>query len=455
MNQYLRRHAEPEAASAWHMPTALHWSHVLVIPACNESTGLLRSPPPCDGRSLLILVINQPPAAADETRENNRTLADAVQRKSELVWKSPGSKEGLAHTSQLKLFSDVTAERDVLLVDRFSPGWELPLKGGVGHARKIGADLAAALIDRGSIASSWIHCSDGDVELPETYFTCVSRQGPDEAFCAALVYPFRHVASADGETDAAVLQATRLYELSLRYYRAGLGFAGSPYAFHTIGSTMAVNALHYTKVRGFPKRNAGEDFYLLNKLAKVGTVQELEASANCRPIRIGARRSNRVPFGTGAAVGQMLERGEPLDHHRFYHPAVFHLLKTWLESFDRVWESRDSGFHESVPRVHLDGPEGPKAHSALLDTLDDLGAGQAFQHAFAQSADLPQFRRQMHTWFDAFRTLKLVHGLRERTFTSLSYRQLLAHPMVEELIRTDPEFGLFEALSRKGNGYND
>ena len=49
-------------------------------------------------------------------------------------------------------------------------------------------------------------------------------------------------------------------------------YARSPYAFHTIGSTMAVSANHYAKVRGFPKREAGEDFYLLNKLAKVKTL---------------------------------------------------------------------------------------------------------------------------------------------------------------------------------------
>ena len=67
--------------------------------------------------------------------------------------------------------------------------------------------------------------------------------------------------------------------LSLRYYVAGMKYARSHLThFHTIGSTMAVRASYYAKVRGFPKREAGEDFYLLNKLAKVGTVLELEAS---------------------------------------------------------------------------------------------------------------------------------------------------------------------------------
>ena len=78
---------------------------------------------------------------------------------------------------------------------------------------------------------------------------------------------------------------SRLYEYSLRYYVAGLTYAQSPYAFHTIGSTMAVNAEHYASVRGFPRREAGEDFYLLNKLAKVGSVHTLEENNAMRSDR--------------------------------------------------------------------------------------------------------------------------------------------------------------------------
>ncbi len=82
-----------------------------------------------------------------------------------------------------------------------------------------------------------------------------------------------------------VFLATQLYELSLRYYVAGMKFARSPYAFHTIGSSMAVSPVHYARVRGFPKREAGEDFYLLNKLAKLGSVLELDRGSDLRSYR--------------------------------------------------------------------------------------------------------------------------------------------------------------------------
>jgi hypothetical protein len=41
---------------------------------------------------------------------------------------------------KLNLLRDPLATRDVLPVDRFSAGRKLPVTGGVGHARKIGAD---------------------------------------------------------------------------------------------------------------------------------------------------------------------------------------------------------------------------------------------------------------------------------------------------------------------------
>ena len=35
-------------------------------------------------------------------------------------------------------------------------------------------------------------------------------------------------------------------------------------------------------------------------------------------------------------------------------------------------------------------------------------------------------RRRFHTWFDAFRTLKLVHALRDEGLPSLAWREALA-----------------------------
>ncbi len=117
--------------------------------------------------------------------------------------------------------------------------------------------------------------------------------------------------------------ATALYELRLHHYVRGLEYAGSPYAFHTLGSCLAVSFEGYAQVRGFPKRSGGEDFHLLNKLAKTGPVIRL--AGDC--IELASRHSQRAPFGTGAAVARISNAGMPLTLPLFYHPACFAALR--------------------------------------------------------------------------------------------------------------------------------
>jgi len=432
MEKYLRLYAEPEIEALDGLPGQEPWANVLVIPACNEATGFLRSPPPSDGRSLMILVINESESAPRHVSLSNRALAAAVQERFEPQWQSGNGTAGF----KLSVYQDLLAPRDVLLVDRFNVGQQLPAKGGVGHARKIGADLAASLIHRKRISSSWIHCSDGDVHLPDTYFACSNAVQDTGGTYSALVYPYHHCDEQDGAGNTEVVFATQLYELSLRYYVAGMKHARSPYAFHTIGSTMAVRASHYAKVRGFPKREAGEDFYLLNKLAKVGTVLELEPGPDCKPIRIAARRSDRVPFGTGAAVNKITALSDPVTDFRYYHPAVFELLRLWLQAWPVIWQSRSSDVTDDI------FPDRP-GRQLLTKCLREMGTRKALEHAFRQSKDLDQFTRQMHTWFDAFRTLKLIHALRDNDLSSISYTTLKANHTFQLLLSEDVGLSTF------------
>ena len=442
MKKYLQTYAEPEITALDGLPDQAAWQNVVVIPACNETAGLLRSPPPCGGRSLMILVINEPENAAQNVSSNNRALAAAVQERFMPLWQS-------APDPGLSLWGDTLAERDLLLVDRFSDGRRLPARGGVGFARKIGADLALSLIHLQRINAGWIHCTDADVQLPETYFKRSNAIKDPGSKYSALIYPFSHSDDRDRSESREVIMATHLYELSLRYYVAGLKFARSPYAFHTIGSTMAVSAIHYAKVRGFPKREAGEDFYLLNKLAKVGSVLELSLSLNNQAIEIASRRSDRVPFGTGAAVNKITALADPPSEFRFYDPAVFELLKRWLQRLPAIWQSGSNV-------LTIDVLGGQPGHQNQMDRLQALLAGlkgikteQALEHAFRQSKDLHQFTRQMHTWFDAFRTLKLIHSLRDNYLPSISYAMLKVNPVFKLLLIKDPDlFAFHQQLSK-------
>ena len=392
--KYLARYAEPEAALAQALlPTTAkphNWQYCLVIPAYKESpafyqrlaTTLLKQ-----HAVLLILVINQP------------DCLNAVNSSNRYLWQSliDDTHGGQAHHN-LQLRNIPATNSALLLVDRFSPEQQIPEKQGVGLARKIGADIALTLIDSKHIARPWIYTSDADAHLPDDYFSVLDgdTSSNHRGQSAAVVYPFKHLCD-----DGPVGQATQLYEQRMQQYVDGLHSAGSPYAFQTIGSAIAVSAKHYAEVRGFPKRSGGEDFYLLNKLAKTGAINKLQEPE----IIIEARQSDRVPFGTGPAISKLLLEKNIQQAKIFYHPQIFVALKTWLETM---------AMSQTHKLNELPLP------ASTLKALQSIGASKAIEAARRISASEQSYNKHLHTWFDAFKTLKFVHHLRENGYPNRS-----------------------------------
>ena len=401
-NQYLDRYAEPEARELGRL--GRRFGHVLTIPAYGEGRELLRAlasiPPGVLGDVLTVLVVNGRADAPASMRAANLAMLEQLRaERGRGIALGPGASVHEHPRGAL------------LLVDRATRGRELPPRHGVGLARKIAADIALALWSRGDIASPWIHCTDADVLLPPDYFEAASAAVAGDSD-AALLYPFRHV----GATPQALA-----YEISLRYYVAGLRFAGSPYAFHTIGSTLAVHALAYARVRGFPKRLAGEDFYLLNKLAKVGTMRALDGE----PIRLSARTSQRTPFGTGRALG----RAEYHECDRaplcVYHPDVFSDLGAWLQTLDALAAAGDRADPGELLAKQIGAWPAADARR-LREQLERTGAWAAALIGVRRCRTPITRAKHLHAGFDAFRTLKLIHALRAAGLRSIPLREALS-----------------------------
>jgi len=398
VRQYLARHATAEVGLA--DAISERYRAVLVVPAFREAPGLLAqyrtALAQAPGRVLTLVVVNAAQAHAQASWPLHRELlqelrgASARQLRSEHAW--------LARH----------ADTDVLCIDRAHPERCFPDGQGVGLARRIGCDVALALYAAGRIEDPFMYCTDADAELPAGYFG-----GPAlGADVAGLVFPFWHEPGGDPPIDA----ATALYELGLRYYVDGLAQAGSPFAFHTVGSALGVRATAYAAVRGFPKRLAGEDFYVLNKLAKVGTIARVAQA----PIRLRSRASLRTVHGTGAAAVRLAAQADASETP-FYHPGIFPLLGLWLGTLARFARTRQL----ALVRAEFEAAAG-ESSAALQEVLDELGAWPALEQAAAQCHGAPALLGRLHTWFDAFRTLKLVHGLRQRGWPSLPFRDALA-----------------------------
>lgn len=424
VRKYLTGYSEPEVTQLSNIHT--HYDHTLIIPLYDESfervERILRTDFSfrCSRNHqsvLFVLVVNCPESGDCAAEARTILLLEELEACLQLIFKNDNVAYG-----------ELLPERGVIVVDRCTQGQQLPKKQGVGLARKIGADIAAYLMANKTIRSRWIHSTDADVVLPERYFDCVNIDAvpPRETSeSIALVYPFNHVAEAGYEV------ASELYDWSLRYYVESIRWAGSTYAYHTIGSLIAVDFEAYAKVRGFPKRSGGEDFYLLNKLAKVGRVSSLTAPV----IDISARPSQRVPFGTGPAICKITENQHAVATHVFYHPAIFSQLKIVYATINQCWGAKEKlALRSSTDILEVLKIEGM---SALLgDALDALGFPAACQHAVNQSRTELQFIKQMTVWFDAFKTLKFVHYLRDHGYSSITLKALLhnTNNLSEELV---------------------
>jgi hypothetical protein len=380
VRQYLDRHAEPAAALGASLQG--RYSRALVIPAYGESDSLDRSigsiPGDAVAPTLVLVVLNAHVDSPAWVAQANRETRDRLRARYPLA--SGVGPQFTLHDTPFGALAMLEAT--------------LPARQGVGLARKIGHDFALGAWAAGKVRSNLLYCADADVELPPDHFSAPA--GP----AAAVLAPFRHHAG-EGVDEAHAC----VYDLWLRYLVLGLSWAGSPYAYHAIGSTIAVDAGSYARVRGFPRRVAAEDFHMLGKLAKVGRIVTSSAS----PMSITARLSDRVPFGTGRSMVEAASRGtDALE--RFPHPDVFRCLKALLAACDQSLETGTPLVPLLSRRLGEEGVE-PENPLAVVIELEIEGA---LERARAAAADPARRRRAFSQWLDAFRTMKLMHLLRDR-----------------------------------------
>lgn len=390
IEKYLSRHAEKEIFALEDF--CLKFSHVLTIPTYNETIENINKILDSlnESNTLVILVVNAMTSSSDSGISANVRLIKAIQQAYSTIWKSKRGNISLNETKQGGL----------LLVNRSTNTLFLPPKTGVGLARKIAADMALQLIQRGNVTSPWIHCTDADVVLPDGYF----HYTKNIMGCSAAVYPYIHSANTQ---DPIHLKALAMYEFSLRHYVEGLRYAGSQHAYHTIGSTLAIHYESYTKVRGFPIRESGEDFYILNKLSKVGNIAHLEGN----PIIIEGRISDRVPFGTGKSIEKIAGLPNMEENYLFYNPVIFDKLKIWIDIIKQF------NAHSTVEKITENLINQQENH--LLAALENIGAFSAIQRALSSSQKEAICQKHLTIWFDSFRTLKLIHTLRELGYPSV------------------------------------
>lgn len=306
-------------------------------------------------------------------------------------------------------FSSVGNPKNVFLLKDFN----LPKKhAGVGLARKLLMDEAVRRFEMVGNKNGLIVCFDADSEVEENYFITLEKffleNEKIEAAGLHFEHPFEELPENSSERKAIVD-----YELHLRYYIQALKFANHPFAFHTIGSSMVVKNSAYQAYGGMNKRKAGEDFYFLQKIIPHGGFGEIYETK----VIPSPRESNRVPFGTGKAVGEFLN--QKATEYNTYNFEIFKALKPLFESSAFFYDSDLKGFKTFIS----------ENCELLYEFFEENNLWLNFEEVKKNTNNIKSFEKRYFNWLNAFMALKMVHYLEvyyKKQPISLSSKLLLA-----------------------------
>jgi hypothetical protein len=143
------------------------------------------------------------------------------------------------------------------------------------------------------------------------------------------------------------------------------------------------------------RRQAGEDFYFLHKLTKLGTILEI----NDAYVYPSARVSDRVPFGTGASMTKWMNNAEDLS--LTYNFSAFIDLKKFFDTVDSFF-----GLSENPDTLIFSLPDSVREYLSTINFTNKL------TEIKQNSSSLISFRKRFFQFFDAFiilRFLNLAH----------------------------------------------
>ena len=363
---------------------------IIVVPAYNEPgiVTLLDSligcdPPVC--RCEMIIVINAPAGASEDEILNNENSVAAIER-----W---------------KLYN-----RDCFFDTHIINTGRSALKDwGVGLARKTGMDEALRRFDQLNNPDGIIVCLDADCTVDPGYFVALESDfllKPDKFACSIA---FEHELPGETAGRNSIIQ----YELHLRYLLQAQKYCGYSNAFHTVGSAMAVRASRYVKCGGMNRKQAGEDFYFIQKLVEMGGFFSL-TSATVRP---SARQSHRVPFGTGAMMRKMAEATGDILYT--YNVKAYQELKLFFSMTGKFRSVRT----EELAACYKDLPPGLRnfvSESDFIRKLTEIRDNTSVELTFI---------RRFFVWFNMFRIVRYLNhnhtGFFERQAVALAAKELL------------------------------
>jgi hypothetical protein len=353
---------------------------IVVIPSYNEPgiCQLIDSLAVCDEPGCkveVIIIVNAPAGATPESIENNKVTLKNIKS-----WKKKNN------NCFFRLFPYMAGQPSI-------NGW------GVGFARKTGMDEAVRRFNCINNPEGVILNLDADCLVEKNYFVSVFNELVKIRDHTACSIYFEHPVSGSDFPEK-IYKYITYYELHLRYYFQALSASGFPYVFHTVGSAIAVKALPYIKAGGMNRRQAGEDFYFIQKLVPAGGYFSL----NSTTVYPSPRASSRVPFGTGAAIGKLTEEGSPT--FLTYNMLAFKELRFFFGMTEAFYKSNS----EELPKCYERFPEGLKLFLNKKEWIEKM------LEIKNNTSGLSSFKKRFFGWFNMFRIVKYMNYVHLKYF---------------------------------------
>lgn len=266
---------------------------------------------------------------------------------------------------------------------------------GVGHVRKILMDTAIDYFNKINRVGGIIINLDADCTVDKNYLGIIKNYYESSNSKSAVSIGFKH--RFDG-LSVEEIKACELYEYHLNDYIDKQRKYNYPFAFHTLGSCFAVKAEAYCEQGGMNQRQAGEDFYFLHKFSILNQLGEIK-SPIVFPL---GRKSDRVPFGTGRAITQIIGGDSWFMYNELAIELFCGLMEYACQCDFNNWELLISEYLSDKPVLidfmHLNN---------MWGVLNSIGRNSASQESFSKS---------LSRFFDPFRLMKWLHFARNHGY---------------------------------------
>ncbi|HEY3385129.1 MAG TPA: hypothetical protein VGK46_01390, partial [Saprospiraceae bacterium] len=241
-----------------------------------------------------------------------------------------------------------------------------------------------------------ILCLDADCTVEMNYLKTVANYFFQYSCCDAASIYFEHDLENLPEDE---LNAIMQYELHLRYLVHAIRWTGHPFSYHTVGSAMAVRRGSYLAQGGMNTRQAGEDFYFLQKFIEAGSFHEIKATS----VYPSTRMSLRVPFGTGKAMTKLLSSNVEWPTTAL---EVFLEIKPLFVEIDQL---RTLLVNYDIEKAKFLFLESHHLQQAVEAFLAEVNFFEEVASIVRQTTNEVNFRKRVFRYFNLFMMIRYMH----------------------------------------------